>query len=173
MAHKPDRGKGEGTEEPRGLFGGLSQLIEQLGELADKGRELREVVEFQSGGKTFQGVYGFNIKAAVDPNKGREFKVEPFGNVRRDPETGQAVVHEVIEPMVDVFEEADRVQVVAEMPGVGEGDIHLELRDDLLAIEAARGPKKYRKEVLLPASFTPDQMSHSAHNGILEITLRR
>ena len=59
-------------------------------------------------------------------------KVEPFGNVAKDAKTGRATVHEVIEPPVDVFEEADHVLVVAELPGVSDEDIKLELRDDVL-----------------------------------------
>ena len=51
-------------------------------------------------------------------------KVEPFGNVRKDERTGRATVREVMEPPVDVFEEADHVLVVAEMPGVGAEDVH-------------------------------------------------
>ena len=46
-----------------------------------------------------------------------EIKVEPFGNVTKDKESGRTVVHEVREPLVDVFEEDDHVLVIAEMPG--------------------------------------------------------
>ena len=82
------------------------------------------------------------------------FKVEPFGNIGRDKDTGQSVVSEIREPVVDVFEEADHVLVVAEMAGIGSGDVHVEVRDDVLIISAEKGDKKYRKEVLLPRSFT-------------------
>jgi HSP20 family protein len=73
--------------------------------------------------------------------------------------------------MVDVFEEDGHVQVVAELPGIGAEDVELELHGDVLSIQAARGDKKYRKEVLLPRSFDPDGMQHNCHNGILEVTL--
>jgi HSP20 family protein len=78
-----------------------------------------------------------------------------------------------MEPPVDVFEEADHVLVVAEMPGVGLEDVGIELADDILTISASRGPKKYRKEVLLPASFPADAMTRTCRNGILEIKLSR
>ncbi len=29
--------------------------------------------------------------------------------------------------------------------------------------------KKYHKEILLPAVFAPEKMTHSCHNGILEV----
>ncbi len=62
------------------------------------------------------------------------------------------MVQEVREPVVDIFEEEDHVLVVAEMPGVSPEDVKITVEDDLLTISAERGDKKYRKEVLLPAS---------------------
>ena len=52
---------------------------------------------------------------------------------------------------------------------VGAQDVHLEVADDLLTITAARGKKKYRKEVLLPGSFPREKMRVSCTNGVLEI----
>ena len=149
-----------------GFLGGLSTLIENLGELAEKGEELKKTGEIRGPGGKLRGVYGFNIKVGLGDDG---IKVEPFGNVRKDAKTGSAVVEEVREPMVDVFEEDDGVLVVAEMPGVGEEDIHLDLNEDVLSIVAEKGEMKYRKEVLLPAAFSADKMTHACHNGVLEI----
>ncbi len=155
-----------------GFLGGLTSLIEKLGDLAEKGKELEELKQFgQAGG--VQGVYGFRIRTGLGGDRSGPVTVEPFGNVRKDERTGRATVQEVIEPLVNVFEESDHVLVVAELPGVGTEDVTLKLRDDILLIEAKRGTKSYRKEVLLPASFTSEEMSHSCRNGILEIKLNR
>jgi HSP20 family protein len=75
--------------------------------------------------------------------------------------------------MVDVFDEQDHVLLVAEMPGVSETDVHIELKDDILTLAAARGDTKYRKEVLLPQAFTAAQMSHTCRNGILKVKLTK
>jgi HSP20 family protein len=155
-----------------GLLGGLGTMLEKLGELAEKGRELRESGEIKSHDGKVRGVYGLNIRMGLGDEKDA-LAVEPFGNVRKDERTGKAVVHEVREPLVDVFEEEGQVLVVAELPGVAEEDLRLELRDDILAIAAEKGEKKYRKEVLLPATFDPDKMSHSCRNGVLEVRLKR
>ena len=96
-----------------------------------------------------KGIYGFTVKVGLGDDGPH---VEPFGNIRRDQESGRTVVQEVSEPVVDVFEESDHVLVVAEMPGVGPEDVKIEVEDDLLTISAENGDKKYRKEVLLPAS---------------------
>ena len=149
-----------------GFLSGLSGLLEKLGDLAEKGEALRESGEIRGPGGKVKGVYGFNIKVGL----GEEgLKVEPFGNVRKDEQTGRAIVDEVREPMVDVFDEQDHVLVVAEMPGVSEEDVRLELADDILTVAAEHGDMKYRREVLLPATFTEQHMSHRCRNGILEV----
>jgi HSP20 family protein len=155
-----------------GFLGGLTTLIEKLGEPAEKGQELHEAKQFGDAGG-IQGVYGFTIKTGIGGDRSGGVKVEPFGNVRKDQRTGQATVQEVMEPPVDVFDEPDHLLVVAELPGVGQEDIHLELNDDILTITAERKQKKYRKEVLLPASFTADAMTQTCRNGILEVKLAR
>lgn len=147
-----------------GILKGLGGLVEKLGELAETGRELRQTGEIH--GRNVKGVYGFTVKVGLD---GEGVKVEPFGNIRRDDASGRPVVHEVIEPAVDVFEEPDHTLVVAEMPGIGAEDVHLDVVDDLLTVTAERGKKKYRKEVLLPRSFSRDKMRVSCANGVLEI----
>jgi HSP20 family protein len=83
------------------------------------------------------------------------------------------VVQEVREPVVDLFEEEDHVLVLAEMPGISVGDLKITVEDDLLTISAARGDKKYRKEVLLPASFTREKTHVTCNNGVVEIKCMR
>ena len=164
------KGDEKGFSGVGGFLGGLATLLEKLGDLAEKGEELRKSGEIRGANGKVHGVYGFNIKVGL----GEEgVKVEPFGNVRKDEKTGRPVVHEVREPMVDVFEEKEHVLVVAELAGVGEEDVKLELKQDILTISAAKGSMKYRKEVLLPASFSQEKMSHRCHNGVLEVKLVR
>ena len=151
-----------------GILKGFTDLVEKLGELADKGEQLSRTGEIKWKGreKDIKGVYGFSMKVGLG---GEGVKVEPFGNIRRDEESGQPIVHEVHEPVVDVFEEEDHTLVVAELPGISAEDVRLDVKDDLLTIYAEKGDKKYRKEVLLPKSYPRDNMSVSCNNGILEI----
>ena len=151
-----------------GLFEGLGTFLEKLGELAEKGEELRESGEIHDPKGKVRGVYGFSIRTGLG---GEGVKVEPFGNVHKDKQTGKTVVSEVREPMVDIFDEQDHLLVVAEMAGVGAEEVKLELQDDVLTIVAEGGEKKYRKEMLLPASFSADKMSHTCRNGVLEVRL--
>lgn len=162
-------GQGGKTATKTGsLFGGLSNLIEQvqaLAEHADQAEgEINKSGEF--GDNRVRGVYGFSVKTATG-KKGPS--MEPFGNIHKDEKTGRVVVEEIREPMTDVFDEANEVVVVSEVPGITHGDVQLELHDDILLFSAERGPTKYRKEILLPAAFPEDKMNYACHNGILEI----
>lgn len=151
-----------------GILSGFTELVEKLGDLAEKGEELRRTGEFTLGGKPkeIKGVYGFSVKVGLG---GEGVKVEPFGNIRRDEATGQSVVQEIREPMVDLFEEADHVLLLAEMPGIAAEDVRLEVKDDLLTISAEKGDRKYRKEVLLPRPCAREKMTISCNNGVVEI----
>lgn len=149
-----------------GILKGLAGLVEGLGELAETGEELSRTGEIHGSGKEVKGIYGFTVKVGLGEEKAH---VEPFGNIRKDQKTGQTVVQEMREPVVDVFEEKDHTLVVAEMPGITAKDVQLDVKDDLLTIYAARGDKKYRKEVLLPETFPREKMLVSCNNGILEI----
>ncbi len=168
---KRNRGKTE-DENPlggiSGFLGGLTEIVEKLGELADKSKEISGKGELSDLGlgKQLKGVYGFNVKVGLGDDK---VKVEPFGNIKRDKQSGETVVQEVREPMVDMFEEKDHLLIVAEMPGIGSKDVTLEIKDDVLTIRAERGEKKYGKEVLLPRSYPRKKMELSCNNGMLEI----
>jgi HSP20 family protein len=161
----PERGADVGLG---GILRGLGGLLEKLTELAEVGGELSRSGEIRGRGpgNEVRGIYGFTVKVGLG---GEGVTVEPFGNIRRDEASGQSVVQEVREPAVDVFEEADHVLVVAEMPGVSAEDVRIEVNEDVLTITAERGDKKYRKEVLLPGSFAREKTRVSCTNGVLEI----
>jgi HSP20 family protein len=161
-----------GEADLGGFLGGLTNIIEKLGDLAEKSKDLHELKEFGDEGG-IKGVYGFTIRTGIGGERNGGVKVEPFGNVRKDHRTGKATVQEMIEPLVDVFEESDHVLVVAELPGVSPDDVHVELKDDILVIAAQRGSKKYHKEVLLPESFHQKGMSQQCRNGVLEVKLTK
>lgn len=150
-----------------GLFGGFSDLLEKLGDLAEKGETLRKSGTLSGSSDDVKGVFGFTVKVGGLGDNGP--KVEPFGNIYKDERTGESVVQEVREPMVDLFEEEDYLLVVAEMPGISASDVNIDVKGDLLTIAAEKNKKKYRKEVLLPKPYPRETMEITCNNGILEI----
>jgi HSP20 family protein len=156
------------------ILNGLTDIAEKLEGIAEKEGTLSKTGNFTipGKGKDIKGVYGFSLKTGIGGDQDR-LHVEPFGNIRKDKETGKAVVQEIHEPMIDVFEEEDATLLVAEMPGIGAGDIRLDVRDDVLTIYAEKGEKKYRKEILLKHSVVKDQIAINCNNGIVEIRCRK
>ena len=173
-----------------GLFKGLGDFLEvlsdkmevfekqDLGDVASGGRSrgpagsppgsVTRTGQFRVKGlgDDAQGVYGFSIRTGAEGIP----RVERFGNIRRT-EAGP-VVADVREPLVDVFDEADEIVLVVEMPGANEEDVTVELHGDVLVLETA-GDRKYAREVLLPASVDAESLEKIYRNGILEIRLKK
>jgi HSP20 family protein len=152
------------------ILSGLTDIAEKLNEISEKGETVTKKGEFTFPSKEggVKGVYGFSLKTGLG-GKDDAIKVEPFGNIRKDKKTGEAVVQEIHEPLIDVFEDGDATTLIAEMPGVGPDDIKIDVRDDVLTISANKGAKKYRKEVLLSHSPARDKIKVTSNNGIVTI----
>lgn len=152
-----------------GLFQGIEKIIDLAAELKEKGGEVKREGEIDLSHlkKGMKGIFGVSIKTAV----GGEPVVEEFGNIKKTQEG--ATVKEEREPITDLFDEEEEIIIMVEMPGVGEGDIRLDLKDDILEIAAQSGDRKYHKEVLLPAKVKPETLTSSYKNGILEIRIKK
>ena len=152
-----------------GLFKGIEKLIDLAAELKEAGGEVKKEGEIDLSHlkEGMKGVFGFAIKTAV----GGKPIVEPFGNIKKTPKGPK--VEEEREPITDVFDEKDEIRVYAEMPGVSQEDIRLDLKGDILDISAQSGDRKYHKEVLLPAKVKPETLESSYKNGILEIKIKK
>ena len=162
-------------KEPVQFDLGLGGLLKGLGSLVDLAKKLSEAkqTEFRKDGefgspddKGFKAVYGFSVKIGGEGNP----SIERFGNVREEGQQGP-VVDDVREPMTDVFDEEGFLLVIAEMPGIQEKDVRIEVKGDILTISGATGDKKYHKELSLPTFADEKKVSHSYKNGILEVKL--
>ena len=153
----------------RGLLDGIGNLVDLAAKLKEAGGEISKEGEIDLSHlkKGMKGVFGFSVKTAV----GGKPIVESFGNVKKTP--AGPTVEEEREPITDVFDEEEEVRIYAEMPGVNEGDIKLDLKEDILELSAQTGDRKYRKEILLPAKVKADTMSSSYNNGILEVRIKK
>jgi len=152
-----------------GLLDGIGNLVDLAAKLKEAGGEINKEGEIDLSNlkKGMKGVFGVSIKTAV----GGKPVVESFGNVKKTPEGPK--VEEEREPLTDIFDEDDEIRIYAEMPGVNEADIKLDLKEDILDISAQTGDRKYHKEVLLPAKVQADTLASSYNNGILEIKVKK
>jgi HSP20 family protein len=169
-AHEEHSGldSGLGSLGLGGLLGGLGKLVDLATKLDGAG-EVRKEGEFDLSQikEGMKGVFGISIRTAT----GGKPVVQQFGNIRQTPE-GPKVESER-EPITDVFDEGPEVKIYAEMPGVTESDIKLDLKGDILDITASNNSRKYHKEILLPTVVKPETMASSYKNGILEIRIAK
>lgn len=76
-------------------------------------------------------------------------------------------------PLIDIFIEADRVFVMAYMPGVEDSDIRIRVSEWDVIIEAERGSTKYFGHITLPVPVIPKVIEQEYKNGVLRLTLYR
>jgi len=178
MQHKMDDRKKKENEEAHNSdfeFLGFGGLLNGIGKLVDIAAKLNEKGGLQKEGefnldhirKGMKGVYGFTVNTA----SGGSPKVETFGNIKKTPEGPR--VDEEREPITDVFDETEEIVVIAEMPGVEEGDLKIELKEDILDITATNRNRSYRKELLLPVKLLKTNLKYKFINGILEIKIKK
>jgi len=151
-----------------GLFKGIEKLVDLAGKLEENGAIRKEgEINFDHIKKGMKGVYGFTISTAG----GGTPKVETFGNIKKTPEGPK--VDEEREPITDIFNEKNEIVVIAEMPGIEENDLEIDLKEDILEISAVSKSRTYRKELLLPVKVIKQNLTHKFTNGILEIRIKK
>ncbi|MCL5037585.1 MAG: Hsp20 family protein [Chloroflexi bacterium] len=149
-----------------GIFKGIGGVLGILSDMMEKGEEkYSETGELKIPGlsEDARGVYGFSIKMGL----GGKPTVERFGNIK-ETEKGIAV-EEVREPLTDIIVEEERILVVAELPGIEQEKIKIDVEGDILKLEAENAGKRYAKEILLPSAVEKTPAKTSYKNGILEI----
>ncbi|MBI5193270.1 MAG: Hsp20/alpha crystallin family protein [Nitrospirae bacterium] len=177
MTKEKKRGKEEGLDidlgvvkfSLGGLFKGVEKIMDLAADLKEAGGEVKKEgeIDLEHIKKGMKGIFGISIKTAV----GGEPVVESFGNIKKTSEGSK--VEEVREPIIDLFDESEEIVIMAEMPGINEGDINLDLKDGILDISAWSVDRKYRKEVLLPAKVKAETLTSGYKNGILEIRIKK
>ena len=154
-----------------GIFTGLAKLIEVASKLEKNGEKVfSETGELKGVNDRLKGVYGFSVKMGG----GGSPIIEQFGNIK-DSDDGP-IVEDVREPIVDVFVEDAQILVLAELPGVEENEISVELQDDVLMVSATAKSvpgRKYAKEILLEVPVQAETLEKHYRNGILEVKIGR
>ncbi|MDD5773807.1 MAG: Hsp20/alpha crystallin family protein [bacterium] len=152
-----------------GLLKGINNIIDMAVKLEEAGGEIKKEgeIDLDHLRKGMKGVFGFSVRTAT----GGKTVVEPFGNIKKTPKGPK--VEEEREPIIDIFDEKEEIKIYAEMPGVNEGDIKIDLKGDILEISAETGDRKYHKEILLPAKVRADTIKFFYKNGMLEVKVKK
>lgn len=151
------------------LFKGLGDFVGVLGKLVEAGEhQVSRTSEFKVKGlgDKAHGIYGVSVRVGL----GGEPHVEHFGNIRATKEGPEIV--DVREPLIDVFDEEGEIVVAAELPGVTEEALTIDVRGNVLALSST-GQRRFAKEVLLPSAVDPASMRRSFKNGLLELRMKK
>lgn len=104
---------------------------------------------------------------------------EPTGVEKREPET-------VLRPPVDIFEGADGITLVADMPGVSKDRLNLQVDKDALVIEgearldmpegmealyADVRSTRYRRSFTLSGELATDEINANLKDGVLTVRI--
>lgn len=149
----------------------LVGLINDLSKLAEKSQTYQKRIELGKTGEVNFRVTSRPIRGSASDMADRIKISKPQNKI--SPASTQVPPASIKErePMVDVFEDGDFVNVMAELPGVEESMVKLEVENDLLTIRSDTSARKYYKEVKLPTSVKKDPAESKFRNGILEIKL--
>jgi HSP20 family molecular chaperone IbpA len=154
------------------ITGGLTDLINLLvdldkgGDLPHRGRREKNgvVVEYSVGRRTASGT-----RDETPPHEPARSKPARPAAQR----TAKRTDIEVVEPVTDVFDEAEEMVFLFELPGVALSSVHCSLHGDILLLDAKSESRLYRKEALIEAALTGDPPSLRLHNGVLEVRLKK
>lgn len=152
-----------------GLFKGIENLVNMASKLQEAGEGIQKEGEIDLSHlkEGMKGVFGFSLKSIT----GGKTILEPFGNIKKTAKG--PTIEEDREPITDVFDEQDEIKIYAEMPGINQEGIKLELKEDILNISAQNGRYKFHKELILPAKGNSDAMTSNYKNGVLEVTIKK
>lgn len=123
---------------------------------------------------------------------------DPFDEIRRMQEHMEQMLRafpvldnriegETVSPLTDIIEEADKVIVTTDLPGIDRENVELSLKDNFLRINAGKGKEeetekegylrkerihmRFYREIPLPDGVTEDGAIAQLKNGVLTVTL--
>lgn len=110
-------------------------------------------------------IYGFRVTIGPDgiPH------VEKFGNIKRVGPRPR--ITEEREPLYDVYEEADKVIIYVELPGVEKEKIDLNVSEKMIIVKASDDNRRYYREITLPTEVEPSTAKAQYKNGVLEVKI--
>ncbi len=154
-----------------GMFPGLDRLLEAAGTseaFQARLKAIDEELEARLGAEPAARVQVHSGVSSIPGRpRGRPMSARPAARRRAPAEPEPLAVEE---PPADVFDEGAHLKVVAELPGVEEKDIKVDLTGAHLVISAETLARKYRQEIALP-SAPKGKVERLYRNGVLELTL--
>jgi len=110
--------------------------------------------------------YGVRVRTLAPEHRDTGYRP-----TRQTPKKPEKPEMNIIEPVVDLFDEGTTIRVIAEMPGIDEEKIVIDLQGSTLVISASDKRRSFQKEVSLPCEARLKKQRFQ--NGVLELTLEK
>ena len=193
--NQSDSNKKSGADKPLdmdglfnigGMLGGVSQILNQLGSLAEKGEQLKKSMDIggDDPSKQVAGSFGYSVKFGGESFGGSrstdaftsEQHVAPKATVKQPSGSDGSPsrpVQSVREPIVDTFQEERDFLIVAEMPGVSKENVEIRfVSETQLMLLGHSSMTRYEKSIEIPANLSREHIHVLTNNGIVEIRIQ-
>jgi HSP20 family protein len=100
-------------------------------------------------------------------------------NIKQNREESAQVKAVVVAPPVDVYENADELLLLADLPGVALEDLTLNLDKTRLELEARQrtsgevAPKLFQRTFRIPDTLDPNRVEAELRAGVLHLHLKK
>ncbi|MHA1838562.1 MAG: archaeal heat shock protein Hsp20 [Candidatus Ranarchaeia archaeon] len=122
-------------------------------------------------------VYGYSMRIGPDGKP----EIQEFGNVKPGLKPNgfgfqpryRPQISDSREPLIDINDHGDTLEIIAELPGVEKEDIKVNATSKTLTIDVNSKDRKYHKTLKLPAEVDPKSAKCTYKNGVLDTFLKK
>jgi HSP20 family molecular chaperone IbpA len=173
-SNKPEENQPEASEGVvENILRGLSDIIPGVGGLM---KGLKKSEAFRERVREVEEEIEARLRGTLRRND--ECRMQNDERIRKSVHHSSFIVHHSgtvkreKEITVDVFDEEDYMRVIAELPGVEEKDIKVDVTGDTLIISADTLSRQYHRAVKLPCQPRAI-LTTTYRNGVLEVRLEK
>lgn len=144
------------------IFGDSDDFFKKLAK-----RMFREMEEMERAIRSGELQGEWDIKPIEEPHT-RGFVVRGKLKLDKPLKLPAQITDEIREPLTDVFQDNDNVNIYVELPGVEKNDVQLNVKNGQVEIKA----KNFYKTIELPTNDLESEKIFTKYkNGVLEVTI--
>ena len=179
MKEQPALSKEESSRmtkrEPQDMEGWLGDPFEEMARKWEEEipEELKSfITEEKTPGRKIKRYGPFIYGFSYTKEPGKEPEIKEFGNIKASNKGIEPFPNGEREPLVDVIDQEDAYEVIAELPGVEKKDIRLHATDELLEIKT-ENERRFFKEIPFKTPVKPETAMARYKNGVLSVRIQK
>ncbi|MDI6885298.1 MAG: Hsp20/alpha crystallin family protein [archaeon] len=179
MKEQPALSKEESSRmtkrEPQDMEGWLGDPFEEMARKWEEEipEELKSfITEEKTPGRKIKRYGPFIYGFSYTKEPGKEPEIKEFGNIKASYKGIEPFPNGEREPLVDVIDQEDAYEVIAELPGVEKKDIRLHATADMLEIKT-KNERRFFKEIPFKTPVKPETAIARYKNGVLSVRIQK